>query len=80
MYHPDGYIRCLGLGSGVRFIENTSYLTIVNLTFGHLSSSSRDTMEAGDYSYGPSGFKGLVKEPKILALAALASIGGLLFG
>ncbi|KAF7195084.1 MFS glucose transporter mfs1 [Pseudocercospora fuligena] len=31
-------------------------------------------------SYGPSGPKGLVKEPYIFALAAFASIGGFLFG
>lgn len=30
--------------------------------------------------YGPAGYKGLVKEPRILALACFASIGGMLFG
>ncbi|KIW03089.1 uncharacterized protein PV09_05734 [Verruconis gallopava] len=36
--------------------------------------------EMSEISYGPSGYKGLVKEPYIFALACLASIGGLLFG
>lgn len=31
-------------------------------------------------SYGPSGYKGLIKEPYILALACFASMGGVLFG
>ncbi|KAK9365569.1 hypothetical protein V1509DRAFT_675491 [Lipomyces kononenkoae] len=33
-----------------------------------------------EISYGPPGYKGLIKEPYILALACFASIGGLLFG
>ncbi|KAF4628363.1 hypothetical protein G7Y89_g9789 [Cudoniella acicularis] len=37
---------------------------------------------AGDQelSYGPAGYKGLVREPYILSLACFASIGGVLFG
>jgi hypothetical protein len=31
-------------------------------------------------AYGPSGYKGLIKEPYILALACFASMGGVLFG
>lgn len=31
-------------------------------------------------AYGPSGIKGLIKEPYLLSLACFASIGGLLFG
>ncbi|QDS67451.1 hypothetical protein FKW77_000590 [Venturia effusa] len=33
-----------------------------------------------DISYGPSGYKGLIKEPYIFGLSCFASIGGLLFG
>jgi MFS family permease len=33
-----------------------------------------------DIAYGPAGYKGLIKEPRIFALACFASIGGLLFG
>ena len=37
---------------------------------------------AGDINiqYGPSGFKGLAREPYIFFLACFASIGGVLFG
>ncbi len=30
--------------------------------------------------YGPAGYKGLIKEPRIFGLACFASIGGMLFG
>ncbi|CAG8976995.1 hypothetical protein HYALB_00012847 [Hymenoscyphus albidus] len=33
-----------------------------------------------ELSYGPAGYKGLIKEPYILSLALFASIGGVLFG
>lgn len=33
-----------------------------------------------DTAYGPTGFKGLVKEPAIVGLSVFASLGGLLFG
>lgn len=33
-----------------------------------------------DLSYGPAGYKGLIKEPFIFSMAFFASIGGVLFG
>lgn len=43
---------------------------------------SAGTAVAGEQAiaYGPAGYKGLIKEPRIFALACFASIGGLLFG
>ncbi|KAK9319848.1 general substrate transporter [Lipomyces orientalis] len=43
---------------------------------------SSGTPIAGEQAvvYGPAGYKGLIKEPRIFALACFASIGGLLFG
>ncbi|KAF7627387.1 hypothetical protein AFLA_002768 [Aspergillus flavus NRRL3357] len=31
-------------------------------------------------AYGPTGYKGIIKEPRIFGLACFASIGGFLFG
>ncbi|KAK9458466.1 general substrate transporter [Lipomyces oligophaga] len=33
-----------------------------------------------EISYGPSGYKGIIKEPRVFGLACFASLGGLLFG
>lgn len=43
---------------------------------------SGGTTVAGEHAiqYGPAGYKGLIKEPRIFGLACFASIGGLLFG
>lgn len=39
------------------------------------------TPEGGiDTAYGPTGFKGLVREPVIVGLSVFASLGGVLFG
>lgn len=41
------------------------------------------TAQGGDdisMAYGPSGIKGLIREPHIVALGCLASVGGVLFG
>jgi hypothetical protein len=43
---------------------------------------SGGTAVAGEQSieYGPPGYQGLVREPRLFALACFASLGGLLFG
>lgn len=33
-----------------------------------------------DTAYGPTGFKGLIREPVVLSLSLFASLGGVLFG
>lgn len=39
------------------------------------------TPEGGiDTAYGPTGFKGLIREPVIVGLSVFASLGGVLFG
>ncbi|KAE8321179.1 general substrate transporter [Aspergillus sergii] len=47
-----------------------------------MAGGSVDTAIAGTHeiAYGPPGYKGLIKEPRLFALACFASIGGLLFG
>lgn len=47
-----------------------------------MAGGAVDTGIAGtnEVVYGPPGYKGLIKEPRIFFLACFASIGGLLFG
>lgn len=47
-----------------------------------MAGGTAGTAIAGTHEivYGPPGYKGLIKEPRLFALACFASIGGLLFG